>query len=95
MLQLKVCVGSSCHIRGGAVTLKILKNLIEKHELERVIDLAADLCLDNCIQAPNVVVDGTIYGGITPDKAEEFFNTQILPKVNDYAEPGDYNNKQG
>jgi NADH:ubiquinone oxidoreductase subunit E len=42
------------------------------------VDLAADLCLDNCIQAPNVVVDGVTYGGITPDKAESFFFEHIL-----------------
>ena len=93
MLQVKVCVGSSCHIRGGAKTLKVFRALIEEKGLANSIDLAADLCLDNCIQAPNVVIRGVVFGGITPDKAEEFFNTHVLPKVDDDAEPGDYNNQ--
>lgn len=89
MLQVRVCVGSSCHIRGGAKTLKVLKALIETNELFGKVDLSADLCLDNCIQAPNVVVDGTTFGGVTPDKAEEFFRTTILARVDADADTGD------
>ncbi len=81
MVSIKCCVGSSCHIRGGAKTLKTFRSLIEAHSLEGRVDLAADLCLDNCIQAPNVVVDGVTYGGVTPDKAEAFFAEHILKQV--------------
>jgi NADH:ubiquinone oxidoreductase subunit E len=82
MVEVKVCVGSSCHIRGGAKTLKLLKTYIEQYDLADNVDLVADLCLDNCVNAPNVVVDGTVHGGVTPDKAEEFFKENILAKVN-------------
>ncbi|MHB0913489.1 MAG: (2Fe-2S) ferredoxin domain-containing protein [Armatimonadota bacterium] len=81
MLEVKVCVGSSCHIRGGATTLKILKSLIEAHGLTDKVDLCADLCLDGCVRPPNVVVAGIIYGGVGPDTAEEFFREHILPEV--------------
>lgn len=86
MIQVKVCVGSSCHIRGGAKTLKVLKSLIDAHDLSDQVDLIADLCLDGCIRAPNVVVDGTIFGGITPDKAEKFFAECIAAKVDQDAD---------
>ena len=89
MVDVKVCVGSSCHIRGGAKTLKVLMSLIESHGLAGKVDLAADLCLENCIQAPNVVVDGDTFGGITPDKAEQFFSNNILAKVNADADTRD------
>lgn len=91
MVQVKVCVGSSCHIRGGAKTLKVFKSLIESQDLFDRVELGADLCLDGCIKAPNVVVDGTIYGGITPDKAETFFRDYILAKVNKDADSRDSN----
>lgn len=93
MLKVKVCVGSSCHIRGGAKTLKAIKSLIEESGLEKEIELSADLCLENCVQAPNVVVDGTVFGGVTPDKAEEFFRENILVRTVAYAR--DNNHKQG
>jgi NADH:ubiquinone oxidoreductase subunit E len=58
--------------------LKVFKALIDAHEVGAEVNLAADLCLDNCLQAPNVVIDGKVFGGISPDKAEEFFLEQIL-----------------
>lgn len=80
-LEIKVCVGSSCHIRGGTKTLRALEALIQGAELSSCIELRADLCLENCLQAPNVVVDGIVHGGITPDKAEAFFEEHVLPRV--------------
>lgn len=80
-LQVKVCVGSSCHIRGGTGTLKALDMLIQNAGLSEHVELSADLCLDNCMEAPNVVVDGIVYGGVTPDRVELFFREKILPLV--------------
>jgi NADH:ubiquinone oxidoreductase subunit E len=81
MIHVKCCVGSSCHIRGGAKTMKTLATLIAEHGLEGEVKLVADLCLENCLQAPNVVVNDETFGGITPDKAEEFFREQILSRL--------------
>jgi len=78
-LEVRVCVGSSCHIRGGTGTLRALEALIQKSQMAGRIELKADLCLENCLQAPNVVVNGEIHGGVTPDRAEEFFASHILP----------------
>lgn len=80
-LEVRVCVGSSCHIRGGTKTLRALEALILDANLGSRVELRADLCLDNCLQAPNVVVGGEVHGGVTPDKAEAFFNEHILPQV--------------
>lgn len=81
-VQVKVCVGSSCHLRGGTGTLKALEMLIQNLGKSDDVMLSADLCLDNCMEAPNVVVNGKVYGGVTPDKAEKFFGDVILPLVN-------------
>lgn len=89
MVEVKVCVGSSCHIKGGAKTLKLFKELIEAHGVRDRVSLAADLCLNNCTHAPNVVVNEMIYGNVTPDRAEQFFMDNILAKVNAHADSGD------
>ncbi|MCE5314198.1 NAD(P)H-dependent oxidoreductase subunit E [bacterium] len=80
-LEIKVCVGSSCHVKGGSKTLRTLELLIEKEHLDSKVELKADLCLGNCLEAPNVVLDGQVHGGVTPEKTEEFFNLHILPRV--------------
>lgn len=86
-VEVKVCVGSSCHVRGGTQTLRALEGLIERANMARRVDLKADLCLGNCLEAPNVLVDGEIHGGITPERAEAFFSEQILPRVQDSEHP--------
>ncbi len=80
-LEIKVCVGSSCHIRGGTKTLRALETLIQESNLTNRIDLKADLCLENCLAAPNVVLDGEVHGGVTPEVVEEFFSNQVLPRL--------------
>lgn len=80
-VQVKVCVGSSCHIRGADKTLRALELLIERANLKDQVDLRADLCLEKCLEAPNVAVDGEVYGGITPEKAEAFFREYVLGRV--------------
>ncbi len=89
MLDVRVCVGSSCHLRGGAKTLKLLHSLINDAGLQRQVSLRADLCLSSCLGAPNVLVDGEPFGGVTPDRAEEFFRERILSKVRDSVGTGD------
>ena len=78
-LEIRVCVGSSCHVRGGTATLKKIESLIERAGISDRVDLRADLCLDNCLEAPNVIVNGKIHGAVTPEYAEDFFKDIILP----------------
>lgn len=91
MVQVKVCVGSSCHIRGGSKTLKAFKAFIEERNLADRVSLSADLCLEGCLQAPNVVVDGQVFGGVTPDRAGSFFEEQVIRRLE--AESGPSNNQ--
>jgi NADH:ubiquinone oxidoreductase subunit E len=80
-LEIKVCVGSSCHVKGGSKTLRNLEMLIEREHLDDKVELKADLCLGNCLDAPNVVLDGEVHGGVTPENTEKFFKEKILPRV--------------
>ena len=93
MVQVKVCVGSSCHIRGGSKTLRAIKAIIEERDLARQVSLSADLCLEGCLQAPNVVVDGQVFGGVTPDKAGAFFEEQVISRLEAESGTSNYQHK--
>jgi len=58
-----------------------MQAMIQAAELVDKVDLKADLCLENCLEAPNVVVNGNIHGGVTPDKVSEFFKREVLPRI--------------
>ena len=59
----------------------MFRSLIEANDLADRVDLLGELCLDNCLQAPNVVVNGKVFGSVTPERAETFFMEEILPKA--------------
>lgn len=73
--NIKVCLGTACHVRGGEEILRTFErelgiNVGEttkdgEYELERVA------CLGCCALAPVVVVDGDIRGKVTSVKARD------------------------
>ncbi len=78
-IEVSVCIGTSCYQRGSYDTMSDLMETAEKRGLEDKIDFKASFCFENCDKAPNVRVNGNIYGGITPDKVEDFFDNVIEP----------------
>ncbi|MEG1554067.1 MAG: (2Fe-2S) ferredoxin domain-containing protein [Rikenellaceae bacterium] len=54
---LKVCIGSSCHLKGSYDVINGLKELLKKYDLEDVIDLQASFCLSNCANGVTAKVE--------------------------------------
>jgi NADH-quinone oxidoreductase subunit E len=79
---LQVCLGTACHVRGGARVLDYLENRLEVKSGETTKDLAFSLervnCLGACALGPMMVIDKKYYGKINPHKIES-----ILEKYQD------------
>ncbi|MFY9370566.1 MAG: NAD(P)H-dependent oxidoreductase subunit E [bacterium] len=67
MLVIKVCVGSSCHLRGAYGVINKIKDLLAKKELEGKVKLEACFCQNNCHEAVNITVGDEVVSGVTPD----------------------------
>lgn len=67
---INVCLGTSCHVRGGLRILeKIERDLnIKSGESNKEFTLETVNCLGACALSPLVVVDKEYYGNITPNK---------------------------
>ena len=73
--NVKVCLGTACHVRGGENILNTLERMLKigvggvtpdkKFELERVA------CVGCCALAPVVVVDNDVYSKVTSTKIKE------------------------
>ena len=71
----RVCQGTACHVRGGRRILQAVEHELGiqpggttedyKFSLERVA------CFGSCALAPVMVVDKTVYGRMTPEKAKK------------------------
>lgn len=79
-MKVTVCIGSSCHIKGSRQVVETFQNLIKKNGLSDKVELAGMFCMGKCQQSVCVSIDDVIYS-VDPEKAEEFFNENVLAKV--------------
>jgi NADH:ubiquinone oxidoreductase subunit E len=81
MLELCVCIGSSCHIKGSYNVIQTFQQLVEEKKLHDRINFKSSFCQKQC-QHPGVAVsvNGTIHR-VTAETAGEFFNTEVVPKL--------------
>lgn len=81
-MVLKVCVGSSCHLKGSYDVIEKFKELLKKYEVEDVIELQASFCLGHCSEGVTVKADERFLLNVDADNAEEIFINEILPSAN-------------
>ena len=78
-MKITVCIGSSCHIKGSRQVVEELQRLIKENDLSEKVELGGTFCMGQCQQGVCVTVDGEFYS-VTPENAEEFFNTAVIGK---------------
>lgn len=79
-MKLTVCIGSSCHLKGSRQVVETLQRLTRSMALATRWSLAGTFCLGKCQQGVCAMLDGRDFS-LSPETAEEFFNTEILPKA--------------
>ena len=76
---IKICVGSSCHLKGSPDLVELLQNAVKENNLENEVTLAGSFCVGKCNRdGVTVQVDEEIYPGITPESFKEFWNEKVL-----------------
>lgn len=79
---IQVCIGSSCHLKGSPEIVALLQQSVAEHHLEDTVTLAGSFCVGKCNRTGvTVQVDDNIYVGITADNFKEFFQEQVLNKL--------------
>jgi NADH:ubiquinone oxidoreductase subunit E len=73
-----VCVGSSCHIKGSSDIIELIKQKIKEHNLEKKVNLSAAFCLGKCTDGVSIKVDGNIICGVSKENFEKIFENYIL-----------------
>lgn len=73
--HIAVCVGTACYINGGARLLDSLAEELGVSSGETTADglftLAEAHCIGACSLAPAILINGEVYGNLTPEKAVE------------------------
>lgn len=83
MVEIKICVGSSCHLKGSEELIRAFQDKLKDGDLDEYVMLSGSFCLGRCNRnGVTVSVNDNIYEGITKDGFQEFFSSAVLPEIN-------------
>ena len=80
MLKIKVCIGSSCHIKGSRPVVEQLQAMINENNLGDKVELAGTFCMGNCQQGVCVTVNDEFFS-VTPETVVDFFTREVMEKI--------------
>lgn len=67
IIEVELCMGSSCFARGNAQALEYLEATIADKGLEHRVRLSGHLCLETCSVGPNIRIGGKLYHQVKPE----------------------------
>ena len=81
MINLSVCVGSACHIKGSYNILNIFQQAIEEYSLSDKVELKAVFCLGHCTESVSVKIDDSEVYSVSGVSARKFFETEVMARL--------------
>lgn len=79
-MKIKVCIGSSCHLKGSYDVIGEFKKLIAENKSTDKVELEGVFCLGKCGNAVSVQIDDEFYN-LKPQECESFFNEKVKPNI--------------
>lgn len=81
-MKITICIGSACHLKGSKKVVNRLQELIADNNLMEKAEMTGAFCMKKCGEdGVRVMVDDKIFS-VMPENVDEFFNTEILSKMN-------------
>jgi NADH:ubiquinone oxidoreductase subunit E len=81
MIELCVCIGSACHVKGSYNVIQTFQQLIEEKSLHDKINFKSGFCMRQCQHGGvSVTVDGEQFHVLAED-CRDFFRTRVESKV--------------
>ena len=81
MVEVRVCVGTSCHLNGSYNVVQDIQQLIEQHSLHEQLNFEAIFCMKQCrAKGVSIKVDNDEFR-IEPNQVKEFFEEKIMSRM--------------
>lgn len=77
-MNICVCVGSSCHLKGSYEVIQLMKKALEEHGLNSKVNLSAAFCLGKCEHGVTIKVDDELITGVNQDNFDAVFQEKVL-----------------
>ncbi len=81
MLQIHVCVGNACQLKGSLKVIEALKELISKNHLENKVVLFESFCMGHCRRGVAIKIGDEYVMNTNVSNIEEIFDEYILFKL--------------
>ena len=79
MIELSVCIGSACHVKGSYNVVSTFRHMIEEYGLHSAVDFKAAFCMRECHKDGVCVTLNGEKQSIAPGSARVFFKEKVLP----------------
>ncbi len=80
MVNVTICIGSSCHLKGSRKVVEKLQQIISEKGLKDKVELSGTFCMGRCETGVSVTVDGE-YFSVSPESVDEFFENVVMARV--------------
>ena len=81
MVEVRVCVGTSCHLNGSYNVVQDIQQLIEQHSLHEQLNFEAIFCMKQCqAKGVSIKVDNKEFR-IEPNQVKDFFVENIMTRL--------------
>ena len=77
-VNVTVCVGSSCHIRGSRAVIKRFAELIRENGLDGDVILLGAFCMERCGERMNWKIEDEDVSSATVEEAEATFRRKVI-----------------
>lgn len=79
MVELSVCIGSACHLRGSYNVIQVFQQMIEENSLHDKVVLKSAFCMRECDKnGVTVSVNEQTYN-VSAESARDFFKSTVMP----------------
>lgn len=79
-MNILICIGSSCHLRGSYDIVNLMKEAISANGLDAEVNLGASFCLGHCTDGVTIKVDDEIVTGVSAENFQKIFDKYVLKK---------------
>lgn len=77
MVEISLCMGSSCYARGNNKLLAVIEKAIATNNWQDRVILSGARCENRCGDGPNVIVDGKLYQGMDEGALLDLLNDKL------------------
>jgi NADH:ubiquinone oxidoreductase subunit E len=77
-MDIYICVGSSCHLKGSYDVIREFQNCIKQYGLENSVTLKASFCMGHCTEGVAVKIGEEYVDGVSVGNVEDVFKRYIL-----------------